>query len=243
MLNVNSRRPLAVGFFILALYLTGNGMFHKEEVHSRMSWTNAVDAAPRWLDQATQRMGTVINPNIALTETTFDPTKRIEAIESKDRYYELATSDGADKLRSYLQGTYKVSRDDAVTIMSAVFRYSDEHNVAPELVFSVIDNESSFRNNAKSSVGALGLMQVLPVWHQDKIRLNGGSNALLWNPEFNIKIGTHILRDYINRSRGNVHEALARYNGSFGANNGYPEKVLRSKERYKQYIRDIKSKI
>lgn len=242
MLNVNSRKPLTLGFFILALYLVGNGMFHKEEVHNRLSWTNAVDAAPRWLDQAKQKMGTVLNPQIALNENSLDPTKRIESIESQDRYYELASSEGAERLRGYLQGTYKVSKAETVTIVSAVFRYSDEHNVAPELVFSVIDSESSFRNNAKSGAGALGLMQVLPVWHQDKIRLDGGSNALLWNPDFNIKIGTHILRDYITRSRGNVHEALARYNGSFGADNGYPEKVLRGKERYKQYIKDIKNK-
>lgn len=241
MLNVNSRKPLCVGFFILALYLTGNGMFHKEEVHSRTSWTNVVDDTPSWIEQAKQKMGTVLNPSIALKDNALDPTKRLEAIENQDRYYELATSDGADKLLNHLQGTYKVSENEAVTIVSSVFRYSDEHNVAPELVLSVIDNESSFRRNAKSHVGARGLMQVLPVWHQDKIRLDGGSNELLWTPEFNIKIGTQILREYINRSRGNVHEALARYNGSFGANNGYPEKVLRGKERYRQYIRNIKN--
>lgn len=241
MLTVNSRKPLAAGFFILALYLTGNGLFHKEEVHNRVSWTNVVDVAPRWLDQAKQKMGTVLNPQIALTENALDPTKRIEAIERQDRYYELATSESAEKLRSYLQNTYKVSAAEAVTIVSAVFRHSDEHNVAPELVFSVIDSESSFRNNAKSPADAIGLMQVVAVWHQDKIRVGGGSDKLLWNSEFNIKIGTHILREYINRSRGNVHEALARYNGSFGANNGYPEKVLRGKEFYRKYIKDIKN--
>jgi hypothetical protein len=240
MLNINSRKTLVLGLSILVLYLTGNGLFHKEEVHSRTSWTNVIDVAPRWLDQAKLKMGTVLNPHIVLNEHSLDPTKRLDAIERKDRYYELATSDGAEKLRSYLQDTYKVSKMEVVGIVSAVFRYGDEHSIAPELVFSVIDSESSFQHNARSGVGALGLMQVLPIWHQDKIRLNGGSNELLWNPEFNIKIGTQILREYINKSSGNVYEALARYNGSFGAKNGYPEKVLRGKERYKQYIHDIK---
>lgn len=240
MLNTNSRKPLIAGFFILALYLTGNGLFHREEVHSRMSWTNAVDSAPHWLEQARQKMGTVFNPQIALASDDQDPMKA-NLLEAQDRYHVLAVSDGADPLREHLESTYKVSKDDAVVIVSSVFRYSDEHNVAPELVFGIIDNESSFRTNAKSSVGARGLMQVYPIWHQDKIRLDGGSNELLWNPEFNIKIGTQILREYLNRSRGNVREALARYNGSFGANNGYPEKVLRTKEQYKQYLRNIKT--
>lgn len=241
MLNAKSRKPLYAGFFIVAMYLVGNGLFHKEDVPNKVAWTNVVDTAPSWLEQAKQRMGTVLTPYIALNDKIVDPTQNMDELDGSDRYYELATSDGADKLRGHLEGTYKVSKNEAVTIVSSVFRYSDEHNVAPELVLSVIDNESSFRTRAKSSVGARGLMQVLPVWHQDKIRLDGGSNELLWNPEFNIKIGTQILREYLNRSRGNVHEALARYNGSLGANNGYPEKVLRSKERYRKYVREIKS--
>lgn len=241
MIDVNSQKPLTVGFFILALYLTGNSMFHKEEVHSRTAWTNVLDAAPEWLDQATQRMGIVFSPSIALKDNSFDPTKKTENIKSQDRYHERASSDGAEKLRSYLKGTYNVPENEVVAILTSVFKYSDEHNVAPELVFSIIDSESSFRKNAKSHMGALGLMQVLPVWHQDKIRLNGGSDELLWTPQFNIKIGTQILRDYIVRSRGNIREALARYNGSLGGNNGYPEKVLQGKERYKKFMLDIKS--
>ncbi len=240
MLNMNSRKPLGAGFLILALYLIGNGLFHREEVHSRMSWTNAVDAAPHWLAQAPQKMETVFSPQIALSPNEHDPTKG-GGLESLDRYHELAISDSAETLREHLENTYKISKEDTVVIVSSVFRYSDEHNVAPELVFGIIHNESSFRTNAKSSVGARGLMQVFPIWHQDKIRLDGGSNELLWNPEFNIKIGTQILREYLNRSRGNLREALARYNGSLGANNGYPEKVLRTKEQYRQYLRNIKT--
>lgn len=240
MLAVNSKKPLTVGFFILALYLTGNGMLHNEEVHNRTAWTNVLDAAPEWLDQATQRMGIAFSPSISLQDNSFDPTTKVENFKNQDLYYERAISNGAEKLRNYLKGTYNVPDNDVVAILTSVFKYSDEHKVTPELVFSVIDSESSFRTNAKSNMGARGLMQILPIWHQAKIRLDGGSNELLWNPQFNINIGTQILRDYIIRSRGNLHEALARYNGSFGDDNGYPEKILQGTERYRKLMFDIK---
>lgn len=239
MLTINSKNPLGIGFFVLALYLIGNGMPHKNEVYSRVYWTNYLDASPDWIEQAKKRIGIAFKPYIALTDNSFDPTKEVENKAPQDRYTERASSGRAEKLRKHLQNTYNVPAVDAVDILVSVFRYSDENNITPELVLSVIDSESSFRTDAKSSVGARGLMQVLPVWHQEKILLNGGSNELLWNPQFNIKIGTQILREYIVRSRGDMHEALARYNGSLGVNNGYPEKILRGKERYKTFMAEV----
>lgn len=162
------------------------------------------------------------------------------AINAIDHYEKIALSPGAEALRKHLQDHYKVSHSETVQIVSSVFKYSDAHNMAPELVFSIIDNESGFKPRAQSSRGARGLMQVLPVYHQDKIRVDGGSNDLLWKTDFNIKIGTRIFQEYLNKSRGNVREALARYNGSYGTNSGYPEKILRIKDKYRTYTKDIR---
>lgn len=239
MLNVKSKKPLYIGFFILSLYLVGNSNSspNTDDNKNHMAWSSSIEATPKWLNQTKKSMDERLKEYIALGEDHLGKN------HTRDNYDAIASSDIAMPLRNHLESIYKVPGDEVVAIVSSVLRYSHEHRVAPELVFSVIDSESSFRVDARSPVGARGLMQVLPVWHQDKIKVDGGSNEMLWRPEFNIKIGTQILREYLNRSKGNVKEALARYNGSLGANNGYPEKVLRGKERYKKYVSAITNSI
>lgn len=234
-------RSFKIGICIVVFFSMGRGSICLDAPPTGLYGANAIGTASAQLVQDKNLHGTAIYPNITLNTNLFDPTAVMELENNPDPYYALATSNSTEELRGYLEETYNISEKEVIAIVSAVFRHSDKHSVAPELILSIIANESSFKNRAKSSAGALGLMQVLPVWHQDKIRLNGGSDALLWNPEFNIGIGTHILRDYINLSNGDLSKALARYNGSLGKHNGYSEKVLRKKTHYKQYTKEIKT--
>ena len=95
-------------------------------------------------------------------------------------------------------------------------------NLAPELVLAVIDVESNFDRFAISWAGARGLMQVMPFW-LDEI---GRPDDNLFHVHTNLRMGCTILRYYLDREKGDLVKALARYNGSTGRR-VYSDKVLR----------------
>src|SRR5688572_31451319 len=95
----------------------------------------------------------------------------------------------------------------------------------PHLVLAVIDVESRFRKYAVSRAGARGLMQVMPFWVKQLGEPGAGQN--LFHERTNLRYGCTILRHYLDRERGNLSNALGRYNGSLGQAE-YPELVFRA---------------
>lgn len=93
----------------------------------------------------------------------------------------------------------------------------------PHLVLAVIDVESRFRKYAVSRAGARGLMQVMPFW----VKEIGEPGHNLFHERTNLRYGCTILRHYLDRERGNLANALGRYNGSLGQP-GYPQLVTRA---------------
>jgi len=93
----------------------------------------------------------------------------------------------------------------------------------PHLVLAVIDVESRFRKYAVSRAGARGMMQVMPFW----VKEIGGSGQNLFHERTNLRFGCTILRHYLDRERGNLANALGRYNGSLGQPD-YPNKVFKA---------------
>jgi len=91
----------------------------------------------------------------------------------------------------------------------------------PQLVMAVIDVESHFNRWAISSVGAMGLMQVMPFWPE---QLGMQKKQLVEIPH-NIHMGCVILKYYLDREKGDYARALRRYNGSVGRRN-YSDTVL-----------------
>ena len=91
----------------------------------------------------------------------------------------------------------------------------------PHLVLAVIDVESRFRKYAVSKAGARGFMQVMPFW----VKEIGQPNQNLFHERVNLRYGCTILRHYLDRERGNLANALGRYNGSLGKP-GYPQLVM-----------------
>ena len=98
----------------------------------------------------------------------------------------------------------------------------------PELVLAVIHIESRFDRHAISYAGAVGYMQIMPFWLTEL----GQKGSNLFSAETNLRMGCTILRFYLDKERGDVFRALARYNGSLGRSE-YPTKVLETlKTRY-----------
>jgi soluble lytic murein transglycosylase-like protein len=119
--------------------------------------------------------------------------------------------------------------DESTRDFLALVRYEAMRaGLDPHLVLAVIDVESKFRKYAVSKAGARGLMQVMPFW----VKEIGDPGHNLFHERVNLRYGCTILRHYLDREKGNLSNALGRYNGSLGQPQ-YPNRVLKAwKERW-----------
>lgn len=92
-----------------------------------------------------------------------------------------------------------------------VFASSEKYDLDPAVVFSMINIESHFRENAVSPKGAVGLMQVMPSTAEG-IKTAVGKNEydLFW-AEDNIEFGSFYLSQLYKRF-DNLQVALCAYN-------------------------------
>lgn len=83
-------------------------------------------------------------------------------------------------------------------------------------VYAIIRQESAFRPDARSPVGALGLMQLMPDTARDIARQSAdasdGNPEALLAPETNIRLGARYLRHVAGRLQDNPLLATAAYN-------------------------------
>jgi soluble lytic murein transglycosylase len=105
--------------------------------------------------------------------------------------------------------------------------HADNYDLDPALVAAVIYTESRFDPAARSSAGAIGLMQLLPSTAQGIADRTGGGSFVpddLFEPEINIRYGCWYLRHLIERFDGHpnaVDLALAAYNAGQGTVDGW----------------------
>lgn len=97
-----------------------------------------------------------------------------------------------------------------------VERYAQAAGIDGAWVYGLIRQESRFITGAKSSVGATGLMQVMPATAQEIARKIGISPAQLHTLEGNIQMGTWYLSDAKRRLQNNEVMATAGYNAGPG---------------------------
>jgi soluble lytic murein transglycosylase len=111
--------------------------------------------------------------------------------------------------------------DDVIQELTLPLRHEDiireqaqEKNVDAALIAAVIYAESKF-DDRTSSAGARGLMQITPQAAHDIERHSGGTTFELGDlsdPEINIRYGTFLLRELLDRYDGDVIAVLAAYN-------------------------------
>jgi soluble lytic murein transglycosylase len=100
-----------------------------------------------------------------------------------------------------------------------VEKYASEYNVPEYVIYAVIDTESGFDPNARSSAGAFGLMQMIP----STLKFLASDEHLdedvefddLADPETAIRYGTYYLR-YLKDKFGDWNTVLAAYNAGEG---------------------------
>jgi soluble lytic murein transglycosylase len=92
--------------------------------------------------------------------------------------------------------------------------HARNYRLDPALLASVIYQESKFRAGARSSSGAIGLMQLLPDTAKGIALHTGGSKfrvSDLDDPEINVRYGSWYLRHLLDKY-GDERAALAAYN-------------------------------
>lgn len=98
-----------------------------------------------------------------------------------------------------------------------VSQYSEQYCVDEALVYAVIRTESGFRAEVESSVGARGLMQIMPETFEWLQTLSKGEVTYsaddLYDPQVNIEYGVYYLKYLIDHYDGNELLAVAAYNG------------------------------
>ena len=131
---------------------------------------------------------------------------------------------------------------------------AEEKEVDAALIAAVIYSESKFSDQT-SSAGARGLMQITPE-AADTIARNSDATTFelkdLGDPEINIRYGTFLLRELLDRYEGDEAAALAGYNAGpgnadkwggasltveeipFPETRAYVEEVLEKREEYRR---------
>jgi soluble lytic murein transglycosylase-like protein len=138
-------------------------------------------------------------------------------------------------LTKYLSRRFLIGAQATERMVEAAYRAASEAGLDPLLVLAVISIESRFNPIAESVMGAKGLMQIIPKYHEAKLKALGGEEVL-WDPESNIALGTHILQEYIYRT-GTLEAGLQFYNGAFGdVAAQYTRRVLAERDRLAEVV-------
>jgi soluble lytic murein transglycosylase-like protein len=146
-----------------------------------------------------------------------------QALQGVDKLYLGEVQPLAETIMQYRKDERLARR-----VATALVREAHRTGLAPDVLLAVMLVENPWiEPNAKSSVGAHGLMQIMPL-HQGKWKACPGK---LDDIEANICYGAQIFRDYLRQTGGNMETALLRYNGCVKGTNTpnchlYPKQVF-----------------
>lgn len=124
-------------------------------------------------------------------------------------YPQMATVEQDSVPRYFLAMYYPLRYGDEIV------EYSRKNGLDPYLIMGLIHQESYYNPNAKSSVGATGLMQLMPATGKELAGRLGVSPRLT-DPKTNIRLGTAHFRMLVNLFGGNTELAIASYNAGQG---------------------------
>jgi hypothetical protein len=146
-----------------------------------------------------------------------------------------------DAFAADLRRTGKLGIERADSIARVAVREAYHRRIPPALVLGVMLTENdAFKPTARSKVGAMGLMQIMPRMWTPNLGPILGRN--LKDDETNLRYGVYILKHFAKRTSdtldatGTTRLALLNYNGCVRGRNtpdcrAYPDKVQRHVER------------
>lgn len=160
--------------------------------------------------------------------TSVEPLQKVSAKPLRSEMLAVA---------GYLARKYRVSTLAMEPVVVAAQEAGAELGLDPLLILAVTAVESRFNPFAESVMGAKGLMQVIPEFHEDKLEAHGTDRSGLLDPMINIRIGARVLKESIARM-GSLQAGLQQYAGALGdPNSQYSTKVMAEKARLEQTLR------
>ncbi|UCV22341.1 transglycosylase SLT domain-containing protein [Ferribacterium limneticum] len=140
----------------------------------------------------------------------------------------------------YVSRRYRVAPDALEPIFATAQSAGRQLHLDPLLIIAVIGIESRFNPFSESVVGAKGLMQVMPRFHQDKLPEDADQAAFL-NPVINVQVGAKVLKESIRRN-GGLENGLQQFAGAIGdPERRYATKVLAEKLRLEQAVQKFRT--
>ena len=156
------------------------------------------------IETNTQRQG---KPDSELRQILIDAVSSSDSF--KDRFdAEVWLLDMSTRLQNKVKDDKK-----RLDLLRQIHFEAARVKLSPQIVLALIQVESNFDEYAISTAGARGLMQVMPFW----LKEIGRNDDNLFNIKTNLRFGCTILRYYLDKEKGNITRALARYNGSLGS--------------------------
>jgi hypothetical protein len=147
-----------------------------------------------------------------------------------------------NKTESSIMAIAEKSRMEKKHLLLMLTEVAQKYNLEPALVMAVATQESMLDPNARSHVGAMGLMQLMPA----TARRFGVKNIL--DPRQNAEGGARYIRYLLNQFKGNEELALAAYNAGsapvlrykaippYEQTQTFVKRVLRLREHYRQVL-------
>lgn len=146
-----------------------------------------------------------------------------------------------------------------------IHQVAEEYSIDPVLLTSLVFCESSFRAETVNSIGATGLMQIMPdtgVWLAGKLGITDYDPEMLKDPVTNLRMGCWYLRFLLDRYDQQTREALTAFYAGQGsvdqwladpayssdgktlstipgeATSAYADKIMRLYEKYQEIYGD-----
>tara|TARA_R110000868_G_scaffold100129_5_gene275471 strand:+ start:5821 stop:7899 length:2079 start_codon:yes stop_codon:yes gene_type:complete len=155
------------------------------------------------------------------------PTEQISP-EDFRRFTMLRTTEVLNFEEAYLTSfkvLYNALGDGSLPVSTATIEYlfpkpyldqikKIDSSIDPLIVLSLIRQESAFNPEARSHVGARGLMQLMPATARELKR--GVRNSQLVDPNLNLKLGIKYFKRLLKKYDGSLIHTLAAYNAGEG---------------------------
>jgi Transglycosylase SLT domain len=146
-----------------------------------------------------------------------------------------SSNESVHALAGVIAKRYRISEEATRELVGTAYTEGARIGVDPMLIVAVMAVESRFNPIAQSEGGAMGLMQVIPRFHADK--LDPTTRASVFDPHTNIQLGARILKEYIGRG-GTEVAGLQLYNGALtDPSNAYSNRVLVEKQWLQDAVR------
>ena len=144
--------------------------------------------------------------------------------------------DPEPEVKSYY--IYNVALADELQLY--IVRLCEEHHIDPAVVMGMAQRESQFTADAIGDGGdALGMWQVQPRWHQDRMDKLEATDLL--DPYQCVTVAVDYLSELLDIYDGDIEKALTAYNqGSFkGVVSNYAKAVIENSENIKKGMKQV----